>query len=34
MTVGEFILACEDLDVQSYAIFDITWDSDPKRRFY
>jgi hypothetical protein len=32
-TVGEFILACEDLDVQNYAIFDITWDSDPKRRF-
>jgi hypothetical protein len=33
MTVGEFILACEGLGVPNYAVFDITWDSDPRRRF-
>jgi hypothetical protein len=33
MTVAEFILACEGLGVPNYALFDITWDSDPKRRF-
>jgi hypothetical protein len=32
MTVSEYILECEALDVPNYAIFDITWDSDPRRR--
>jgi hypothetical protein len=33
MTVGEYIRACEELDVPNYAHFDLTWDSDPRRRF-
>jgi hypothetical protein len=32
MTVGEFIAACEKLEVPNYAVFDITW-GDPKRKF-
>jgi hypothetical protein len=33
MTIGEYVRACEGLPVPNYAAFDITWDSDPKRRF-
>jgi hypothetical protein len=33
MTVQEYIRACGALDVPNHAIFDITWDTDPKRRF-
>lgn len=33
MTVEEFCLACEKLDVPNLALFDITWDRDPKRRY-
>jgi hypothetical protein len=33
MTVREYIHACEALDVPNHALFDITWDTDPKRRF-
>jgi hypothetical protein len=33
MTVAEFITLCEKLDVPNYAVYDLTWDSDPKRRF-
>jgi hypothetical protein len=32
MTVADYVLACEKLEVPNYAIFDITWDSDPSRR--
>jgi hypothetical protein len=32
MTVADYIVACEKLEVPNYAIFDITWDSDPSRR--
>lgn len=32
MTVAEYVLACEGLCVPNYALFDITNDSDPKRR--
>jgi hypothetical protein len=32
MTVNEYVLACEGLAVSNYALFDITWDSDQKRR--
>ena len=32
MTVGDFISACDRLDVPNYAVFDITYDSDPKRK--
>lgn len=32
MTVAEFILACEKLEVPNYAVYDLTWDSEPKRR--
>lgn len=33
MTVEEYIRACEDVGTPNYAIFDITWDTDPKRKF-
>ncbi len=33
MTVQEYIDACAQLDVPNYAIFDITWDTDPRRKF-
>jgi len=33
MTVQEYIHACEALDIPNHALFDITWDTDPKRRF-
>lgn len=33
MTVAEYIHSCEELGRPNLAIFDITWDSDPKRRF-
>jgi hypothetical protein len=33
MTVGEYIHACEQFGRPNYAVFDITWDSDPKRKF-
>jgi hypothetical protein len=33
MTVKGYIEACDALDVPNYALFDITWDTDPKRRF-
>ena len=33
MTVAEFINACHKLEVPNYAVYDLTWDSDPKRRF-
>ena len=32
MTVREDIAACEALGVPNYAVYDLTWDSDPKRR--
>jgi hypothetical protein len=32
MTVGEYLAACERLDVPNYALYDLMWDSDPKRR--
>lgn len=31
MTVEDYISACDRLDVPNYAVFDITWDSDPRR---
>ena len=33
MSVGDYVQACNSLNVPNYALFDITWDSDPKRRF-
>ncbi len=33
MTVGEYIRSCEELGRPNLAVFDITWDSDPKRQF-
>jgi hypothetical protein len=33
MTVQEYIHACDALDIPNHALFDITWDTDPKRRF-
>ena len=33
MTVQEYIHACDASGVPNHALFDITWDSDPKRRF-
>jgi hypothetical protein len=33
MTIEEYIHACEDLGPPKHAIFDITWDTDPKRKF-
>lgn len=33
MTVQEYIQACDGLDVANYALFEVTWDSDPKRGF-
>jgi hypothetical protein len=32
MTVADYISACDSLDVPNYAVFDITWDSDQRRR--
>ena len=32
MTVADYFLAGEKLDVPNYPTFDITWDSDPGRR--
>jgi hypothetical protein len=29
----DYIHACEALDVPNHALFDITWNIDPKRRF-
>jgi hypothetical protein len=33
MTVAEHIQKCEASGVPNRAVFDLTWDSDPKRRF-
>ncbi|MGO8933955.1 MAG: hypothetical protein ACLPLZ_00350 [Terracidiphilus sp.] len=33
MTVAEYVDECNSLNVPNYALFDITWDTDPKRRF-
>lgn len=33
MTVQEYFDACEALGVPNHALFDITWDADPKRKF-
>lgn len=33
MTVEEYMSACEDVGTPNYAVFDITWDTDPKRKF-
>lgn len=33
MTVAQYIHACEQIGQGAMAIFDITWDTDPKRRF-
>jgi hypothetical protein len=33
MTIEDYIRACEELGLPNYAVFDITWDSDPKRKF-
>lgn len=33
MTIEEYIHACDDLGPPKHAIFDITWDTDPKRKF-
>jgi hypothetical protein len=33
MTVADYISACNGLEVPNYALFDITWDTDPRRRF-
>jgi hypothetical protein len=32
MTVADYISACGSLKVPNYALFDITWDSDPRHR--
>jgi hypothetical protein len=32
MTVQEYVAACDNLTVPNYAIYDITWDTDAKRR--
>jgi hypothetical protein len=34
MTVEEYIRACEDVGTPNYAIFDITWDTDPKKKIH
>jgi len=33
MTVEEYFRACEPLGPPKHAVFDITWDADPKRKF-
>lgn len=33
MTVQDYIQACDALGIPNYAVFDIMWDTDPKRRF-
>jgi hypothetical protein len=33
MTIQEYVQACEALGIPNHALFDITWDTDPKRRF-
>ena len=33
MTVQECVRACDGLDTPNRALFDITWDTDSKRRF-
>ena len=32
MTVLEYVQACETSGKRNYALFDITWDTDPSRR--
>jgi hypothetical protein len=32
MTVAEYLAACDKLSVPNYALYDLTWDSDPSRR--
>jgi hypothetical protein len=32
MTVADYISACDSLVVPNYAVFDLTWDSDPRRK--
>jgi len=33
MTIEEYLSACEAVGPPKHAIFDITWDTDPKRKF-
>ena len=33
MTVQDYVHACAALKIPNHALFDITWDTDPKRRF-
>jgi hypothetical protein len=33
MTIEEYMHACEAVGPPKHAIFDITWDTDPKRKF-
>ena len=33
MTIAEYEQACAGLGEKQLALFDITWDTDPKRRF-
>jgi hypothetical protein len=33
MTVQQYINACDNLGIPNYALFDIKWDTDPKRKF-
>jgi len=32
MTVAEYLADCDGLSVPNNALFDLTWDTDPKRR--
>jgi hypothetical protein len=32
MTVADYISACDSVEVPNYAVFDLTWDSDPRRK--
>jgi hypothetical protein len=32
MTVADYISACDSLEVPNDAVFDVTGDSDPRRR--
>jgi hypothetical protein len=32
MTVADYISACDSLEVPNYSVFDLTWDSDPRRK--
>jgi hypothetical protein len=32
MTLAEYVAACDGLSVPNYALFDVTFDSDPRRR--